>query len=240
MYGVNDEQTEIIRRYWDRRAATFDCQAGHGLVSNDQRRAWLDLLSRFSGKSYQVLDIGCGTGFLALRFAELGHSVTGIDLSPLMIDRARSKAERAGLKIDFRVGDASAIDCDDEIYDIVVARHVLWNLPDPERGVAEWLRVLRPRGRLIVIEGKWTDNEAVGIKRRHTAAAYGEPQRGDCRNHHAQRYSLQAARSPSVPPSGAGIAIFGRTINRPPRRLTRAVFCAQYWSRVSYGSDSMG
>jgi 2-polyprenyl-3-methyl-5-hydroxy-6-metoxy-1,4-benzoquinol methylase len=125
------------------------------------------LLSRFSDRSHQVLDVGCGTGFLALRFAELGHAVTGIDLSPQMIDRARTKAEAAGFKIDFRVGDASALDCEAEIYDIVVARHVVWNLPDPERGVAEWLRVLRPGGRLILIEGKWADNEAVARKRRH-------------------------------------------------------------------------
>jgi ubiquinone/menaquinone biosynthesis C-methylase UbiE len=166
VYGMHDDITEIIRRHWDRRAQTFDGQAGHGLVSDEQRRAWLDLLSRFSGRSHQVLDVGCGTGFLALRFAELGHTVTGIDLSPQMIDRARSKAERAGLQIDFRVGDASALDCDDGIYDIAVARHVVWNLPDPERGVAEWLRVLRPRGRLILIEGKWADNEAVAPKRR--------------------------------------------------------------------------
>jgi ubiquinone/menaquinone biosynthesis C-methylase UbiE len=162
MHRVNDDFTEIIRRHWDRCASIFDDQAGHGLVSDEQRRAWLDLLSRFSGRSDRVLDVGCGTGFLALRFAELGHTVTGIDLSPQMIDRARSKADEAGLKIDFRVGDASAIDCDDGTYDIVVARHLVWILPDPERGVAEWLRVLRPRGRLIFIEGKWADYEARG------------------------------------------------------------------------------
>jgi ubiquinone/menaquinone biosynthesis C-methylase UbiE len=164
---MTDDITEIIRHHWDRRAPIFDDQAGHGLVSDDQRRAWLDLFSRLSGRSQQVLDVGCGTGFLALIFAELGHTVTGIDLSPLMIDRALSKAERAGFKIDFRVGDASALDCDDEIYDVVVARHVVWNLPNPEQGVAEWLRVLRPGGRLIVIEGKWADDEAVATKGRH-------------------------------------------------------------------------
>jgi ubiquinone/menaquinone biosynthesis C-methylase UbiE len=164
---MTKDETEVIRHHWDRRAPTFDEQAGPGLVSDDQRRAWLELFARFSGKSHEVLDVGCGTGFIALRFAELGHTVTGIDLSPLMIDHALSKAERAGFKIDFRVGDASALDCDDEIYDIVVARHVVWNLPNPERGVAEWLRVLRPGGRLIVIEGKWADNEALTTKRRH-------------------------------------------------------------------------
>jgi SAM-dependent methyltransferase len=168
MRGVSDDITGIIRHHWDRRARTFDDQAGHGLVSDEQRRAWLDLLSRFSaGSPQRVLDVGCGTGFLALRFAELGHTVTGIDLSSKMIDRACRKSEQAGLKLDFRVGDATALNCDDEMYDIVVARHVVWNLPNPERGVAEWLRVLRPRGRLILIEGKWADNEVVATKRGH-------------------------------------------------------------------------
>jgi ubiquinone/menaquinone biosynthesis C-methylase UbiE len=160
MHGASDEVTGIIRHHWDRRAPTFDDEAGHGLVNDDQRRAWLDLLSRFSaGSPQQVLDVGCGTGFLALRFAELGHTVTGVDFSPQMIDQARRKAEQTGFKVDFRVGDASALDCDDEMYDVVAARHVVWNLPDPERGVAEWLRVLRPEGRLILIEGKWADND---------------------------------------------------------------------------------
>src|SRR5436190_19465873 len=113
--GAGDDTTGIVRHHWDRRARTFDDQAGHGLVSDEQRSAWLDLLSRFSGKSpQQVLDIGCGTDFLALRFAELGHAVTGVDLSPQMIDRASRKAEQAGLKIDLRIGDASALDHGDE------------------------------------------------------------------------------------------------------------------------------
>jgi ubiquinone/menaquinone biosynthesis C-methylase UbiE len=170
MQSAYNDITGIVRHHWDRRAPTFDDEAGHGLVSDDQRRAWLDLLSRFSGESpQQVLDVGCGTGFLALRFAELGHTVTGVDLSPQMIDRACRKAEQAGFKVDFRIGDASALDCGDEMYDIVAARHVVWNLPDPERGVAEWLRVLRPGGRLILIEGKWADNDELTATERQRA-----------------------------------------------------------------------
>jgi ubiquinone/menaquinone biosynthesis C-methylase UbiE len=157
-----DEITRVIRHHWDRRANTFDDEVGHGLVSDAQRCAWLDLLSQLVGSAPQrVLDVGCGTGFLALRFAELGHTVTGIDLAPQMIDRARRKAEQANQQVDFRVGNAAALDCPHEQFDWVVARHVIWNLPDPERGVAEWLRVLRPGGRLVLIEGKWADNEAL-------------------------------------------------------------------------------
>jgi ubiquinone/menaquinone biosynthesis C-methylase UbiE len=157
-----DEITQVIRSHWDRRAITFDDETGHGLVSDVQRRAWLDLLSPLVGPAPQdVLDVGCGTGFLALRFAELGHTVTGIDLAPQMIDQARRKAEEADRQIDFRVGDAAALDCPDECFDWVVARHVIWNLPDPQRAVDEWLRVLRPGGHLVLIEGKWAYNEAL-------------------------------------------------------------------------------
>jgi ubiquinone/menaquinone biosynthesis C-methylase UbiE len=173
MRSGNDGITNVVRRHWDGRASTFDEEIGHGLVSDEQRHAWLDLLSRLVGRAPQrVLDVGCGTGFLALRLAELGHVVTGIDLSPRMIDRARRKAEQAAQQIDFRVGDAVTIDAADETYDVVVARHVIWLLPEPERGVAEWLRVLRPRGRLALIEGKWADNEAVALSYERPASQF--------------------------------------------------------------------
>jgi ubiquinone/menaquinone biosynthesis C-methylase UbiE len=162
MSSRHDEIRQVIRYHWDRRADTFDDAIDHGLGSDEQRQAWLDLLSRLAGRApRRVLDVGCGTGFLALRFAELGHTVTGIDLSPQMIDRARRKADQASLQIDFRVGDAAALDDPNESYDLVTARHVIWNLPNPERGVAEWVRVLAPGGRLALIEGKWADNEAL-------------------------------------------------------------------------------
>jgi ubiquinone/menaquinone biosynthesis C-methylase UbiE len=117
-----------------------------------------------------VLDVGCGTGFLALRFAELGHTVTAIDLSPKMVDRARRRAEEANHHIDFRVGNAVALDSPDATYHLVVARHVIWNLADPGRGVAEWRRVLRPGGCLALIEGKWANNEALARYYRRTTS----------------------------------------------------------------------
>jgi ubiquinone/menaquinone biosynthesis C-methylase UbiE len=162
MPGAHDKITDVIRHHWDRRASAFDDEAGHGLLSEEQRLAWLDLLSRLVGAApRRVLDVGCGTGFLALRFAELGHSVTAIDLSPKMLDRARRRAEEANHDIDFRVGNAVALDIPDASYDLVIARHVIWNLPEPERAAVEWLRVLCPGGRLALIEGTWADNEAL-------------------------------------------------------------------------------
>jgi ubiquinone/menaquinone biosynthesis C-methylase UbiE len=162
---VNREEiTNVIRDHWDARAGTFDHEAGHGLVDEDQRLAWHRLIEELVGSApRRVLDVGCGTGFLALRFAELGHDVAGVDLAPLMIEQARANAARSGLELDLAVADGSSLPFPDASFDVVVARHVIWNLPDPDRGVAEWQRVLRPGGLLALVEGKWADNEELAL-----------------------------------------------------------------------------
>lgn len=154
---TDHEVTCRIRHYWDARAATFDREPGHGLHSQDQRQAWLHVLARLTdGTPRRVLDVGCGTGFLALLLAGLGHTVTGIDLAPQMLNFARQKALRAELAVQFRLENAMSLSDPNGCYDLVVARHVIWTLPDPARAVGEWLRVLRKGGRLALIEGKWS------------------------------------------------------------------------------------
>ncbi|HLO04512.1 MAG TPA: class I SAM-dependent methyltransferase [Symbiobacteriaceae bacterium] len=150
------EVKQVVKRFWAQRAAEFDREPDHVLHSTAQHQAWLDLLGRFCpAVPSSVLDVGCGTGFLAFLYAELGHAVTGIDLAPEMIAIARQKAELHGCNVQFRVGDAERVAEQDESFDLVVARHLLWTLPDPVRAVTEWLRVLRPDGRLVLIEGHW-------------------------------------------------------------------------------------
>jgi ubiquinone/menaquinone biosynthesis C-methylase UbiE len=145
-----------IQHHWDNRAAKFDDDPGHGLHSSAQREAWIEILGRLAGPTpLSVIDVGCGTGFLALLFAELGHSVTGIDLAPGMLNVARQKAKQLHLNVRLRLENAAALQDPDATYDLVIARHVIWILPDPALGVQEWLRVLRPGGRLVLIEGQW-------------------------------------------------------------------------------------
>jgi ubiquinone/menaquinone biosynthesis C-methylase UbiE len=163
----------IIRRHWDARAATFDSEPGHGLHDRDQREAWLGVLAHLTGDTPQrVLDVGCGTGFLALLLAELGHRVTGIDLAPQMLNLARQKGREKQLTVQFRLENAASLSDPDGTYDLVVARHVIWNLPDPARAVGEWLRVLRPGGRLALIEGNWSQSEN---KTQHSAGTTRTP-----------------------------------------------------------------
>ena len=108
---------------------------------------------RRPGGPLDALDVGCGTGFLALELAARGHRVTGIDFAPAMLAGARDKAAAQGLAVRFEQGDAEQLPYPDGSFDLVISRHVLWTLPHPEAALDEWLRVLRPGGRLAVIDG---------------------------------------------------------------------------------------
>ncbi len=155
---------EAIGRYWSEQAATFDQQGDHAIHGEDERGAWERLLDRLAppGRARAVLDVGCGAGFLALLLAARGHHVTGSDLAPEMIAQARAKARRAGLEATFVTGDAEAPDFADESFDLLVSRHLFWTLPHPEAALTAWVRLMRPGGRVAIVDGEWRLPAAAG------------------------------------------------------------------------------
>ncbi|MFC4856551.1 class I SAM-dependent methyltransferase [Actinophytocola glycyrrhizae] len=169
------EQTQA---FWDARAATFDDQPDHGLRDPDVRAAWADLLLPLLPPApASVVDLGCGTGSLAVLLAQAGHSVRGVDLSARMVAAAGKKADAMGVRAEFRQGDAAVPPCPRASCDVVLARHVLWALPDPGAALDRWVELLRPDGRLVLIEGRWftgagltaTDCQALVLGRRREA-----------------------------------------------------------------------
>lgn len=147
---------------WNAEAASFDDEPDHGLRTPEVRAAWADRLrSWLPGRACDILDLGCGTGSLSLLAAEQGHRVTGVDSSPAMVDLARAKL--AGRDAAFLLGDAAAPPVGEQRYDVVLVRHVLWALPDPGRALRHWRELLRPGGRLVLIEGVWGAVSPVGI-----------------------------------------------------------------------------
>ncbi|MFB7460911.1 MULTISPECIES: bifunctional 2-polyprenyl-6-hydroxyphenol methylase/3-demethylubiquinol 3-O-methyltransferase UbiG [unclassified Streptomyces] len=147
---------------WDAQAAVFDEEPDHGLRDPGVRAAWAERLRGWlPGRPAEILDLGCGTGSLSLLAAEQGHRVTGVDLSPAMVERARAKL--AGRDAVFLVGDAADPPVDGQRFDAVLVRHVLWTLPDPARALRHWQGLLRPDGRLVLIEGVWGTLTPVGI-----------------------------------------------------------------------------
>lgn len=103
----------------------------------------------------KILDVGTGTGFLSLMLADMGHRVTGLDMTEAMMSRAERHAREAELPIEFRLGDAEALPFPDSSFDAVTCRWVLWTLPGQEAALREWFRVLKPGGQLLVFDGIW-------------------------------------------------------------------------------------
>lgn len=149
---------DATKRYWDGHAATFDDEPDHGLTDPTVRAAWRELLSTvLPVQPSYVADLGAGTGTLSLLVAELGHHVTGIDISPEMVGRARDKASVSGVRPTptFAVDDAADPRLEKGRYDVVLARHVTWALPNPRTALRRWVDLLVPGGRLVLVEGLW-------------------------------------------------------------------------------------
>jgi SAM-dependent methyltransferase len=102
----------------------------------------------------RVLEVGCGPGHLSIRLARHGLEVTGLDLDPAMIARARANTDRAGnrggRRPSFLVGDVAALAFPDRSFDLVVSTLSMHHWADPTAGLTEIGRVLRPGGRALV------------------------------------------------------------------------------------------
>lgn len=150
---MSDAHASAARAVWDAAAGAFDEDPAHGLHDPQVRQAWANLMAETLGPApLRVADLGCGTGSLSLLLHELGHEVTGLDVSPRMLERARQKA---GPAIRFVEGDAAWPDLPAGAFDVVLCRHVLWTLPDPGAALDRWAELLASGGTFCLIEGVW-------------------------------------------------------------------------------------
>ncbi|AUM73915.1 class I SAM-dependent methyltransferase [Paracoccus jeotgali] len=144
-----------IRDYWSARAASFDAAPGHGIATQTERVAWQRLLTRHLGigHSRKAMDLACGTGEMAGVLCDLGYDVTALDWSEAMLDIACTKAIKSGREIAFRQADAEVTMEPDASHEVLLARHLVWTLVDPAAAFSEWRRILRPGGRLLIVDG---------------------------------------------------------------------------------------
>jgi ubiquinone/menaquinone biosynthesis C-methylase UbiE len=142
------DHTERTRRRYDRLAPFYDLfgvPMERGRLSVWRRR----LLERIKGPL--ALEVGIGTG-KNMPFYPPGVKVTGIDLSPQMIERAKRRGSSLGLHMDLRIMDAQKLDFPDNHFDTVFATFVFCSVPDPVSGLMEMRRVCKPSGRLLLLE----------------------------------------------------------------------------------------
>ncbi|MGD9890173.1 MAG: class I SAM-dependent methyltransferase [Dehalococcoidia bacterium] len=163
----HDEMVQAhITAFWSTVAPEYEAHPGN-IPARDSAEygAWVDAIRDVLPPApADVLDIATGTGFVALIAAGLGHRVTGIDLSSAMLDEARAEADRRGLEVTFEINDAVEPDFAPASFDAIISRHFIWTLREPGRALGNWLRLLRPGGRVVAIDGFWfnraTDGDA--------------------------------------------------------------------------------
>ena len=108
----------------------------------------------------RVLDVACGTGVVSVTAARLGAHVTGLDLTPQLLERARENSRIAGVEVEWIEGDAEKLPFPDATFDIVVSQFGHMFAPRPNVAIAEMLRVLKPGGTIAF--STWPPDHFVG------------------------------------------------------------------------------
>jgi ubiquinone/menaquinone biosynthesis C-methylase UbiE len=140
-------ETERIRRLYEKEAPKFDRSMGRwDRTLFAGTREWV--CAQASG---DVLEIAIGTA-RNLPFYPDDTRLTGIELSPPMLEIARKRAEELGREVDLRVGDAEALEFADASFDTVICTYSLCTIPDDRAAVREAKRVLRPGGKFVLAE----------------------------------------------------------------------------------------
>ena len=169
-----------IEGYWDKRAKSYS-NSIRGELADNRHAAWKRSLehvagdyiieARREGRTARALDLGCGPGFFSIVLAELGCAVDAVDASSQMLDHARANvtATSYSSQISFHESDVLRLPFDNNAFDVALSRNLTWVVLDPEAAYAEWLRVLRPGGKLVVYDANWylyLVNEEIDAQRR--------------------------------------------------------------------------
>jgi len=152
--GIDGQQERAqVLNVYETIAGEYDERIpGNGVVDEIFTDSEIDFLLGKVGSGDDVLDMGCGTGRFTIPLAERARSVSGLDMSPMMLATARQKLADRGLAADLREGDMADLPFPDASFDVVVSMLALMHIPrqDRQQVFREAARVLRPGGRMLV------------------------------------------------------------------------------------------
>lgn len=146
---TRDITSEAMSCYWDKRAESYE--PDHALMNS---QAWDEAVRKLLGHNMEqsILDIAAGTGMLTIMMGKAGYkNVCGGDISEGMMHIAIRHAKEENLDIPFIYANALKLPYEDNSLDTVISMRLLWTLAEPETAIREWLRVLKPGGRIIAI-----------------------------------------------------------------------------------------
>lgn len=159
---MEQELLQEIASYWGTRAEGYS-EVNEKELAGSQREAWLHVLEeQFPEKKNEemkILDIGTGPGFFPMILSEAGYTVTAVDYTEEMLEKAKEnlgKYTKYGLeRVTLQRMDAQNLEFADETFDVVISRNLTWNLEKPEQAYQEWMRVLKPGGVLLNFDANW-------------------------------------------------------------------------------------
>ena len=142
-----DEIVGGLKKYWNYRAPSYS-QSNLEELNNFKRDAWLKLLLNNAPKKekLKVLDVGAGPGLFSILMSLAGHEVTAVDLSNEMIENAKKNAKAYNVDINFVQVNGVKLPFEDNSFDYIISRNVLWNLEYPKEALKEWKRLLNEDG----------------------------------------------------------------------------------------------
>lgn len=148
-----NKHTEMIKKRYDRISSLFDVM--NHMIQPSWRK---DLLNNLHGN---ILEVGVGTGANLPYYPE-NVNVTGIDFSPKMLAKAYEKVDQSKAKIVLKEMDAQQMDFRDNTFDVVVSTCVFCSVPDPIKGLKEIRRVVKPDGKILMLEHMRSENAFIG------------------------------------------------------------------------------
>jgi SAM-dependent methyltransferase len=155
-----------VNEYWEERAQSYS-NGVIGELADGRKDSWKAALEEAAGNELvqraadggapRACDLGCGPGFFTILLAEMGFAVDAVDASESMLAKAEENLSRAMPvgDVEFHASDLLSLPFPDSSFDLCVSRNVTWLMRDPRAAYAEWLRVLRPNGKLVAYDANW-------------------------------------------------------------------------------------
>ena len=203
--------THRVRRAYERKAKGYDREMAFWdrVFGDPEGRAWA-----CSGLHGRVLELAVGTGLNLPHYGK-GVELTGVDLSPAMLEQARARAERLGLSVELLEGDVTRLPFPDHQFDAVVCTLALCAIPDQVAAVREAMRVCKPGGELRFFDHGIASNRLVALAERLIEPLVKRIQAGERLTLHPVSV-LRDAGAEVVAVQRRRAGVYWRVLARPP------------------------
>ena len=152
----------VLREYFSNESEEFNNYTAKSHSLSRETSNWEHLYTDILDKEVKrILNVGCGPGTEAILLAKMGYEVTALDFSPQMIEYTKENAKLHNVSIKTVIGDAEDLPFEGDCFDAIVSNYAMWAIPNPQKAMEEWHRVLRPGGEVAYIDVGHSENKGL-------------------------------------------------------------------------------